>query len=390
MDPPSPKDEVWKYLDLDFAIEDFTLEVEDPREASRDPLLPSVEPAAAASVVDGSFSGGAVGEDVGLLSLQAAVDQHGELVSGSLERLPVLDRFAVAADAFATDGAFVHVTKGSSVAAPIYIDVESVAGGAATFPTVVVSLEEAASASVIIHMRSDEAVEALVVPRIIANVGPAARLDLTIVQRFGYAMRSLGQAHVTVDRDASVRFGEIGIGGRLARLRLDTDLFGRGAEAQVLGAYFGEQEQILDYRYFMNHIGSNTRSKMFLKGAVEDRALSVFTGMIRIEESGQKTEAFQTNRNLILSEGASAQSVPNLEILANDVKCGHGSTVGPLDEEQRYYLMSRGLDPSQSDRLQVRGFFEEVISQIPGGEVAPAARTWINDKYVTAQNQGRV
>ena len=125
----------------------------------------------------------------------------------------------------------------------------------------------------------------------------------------------------------------------------------------MVGAYFGEQHQILDYRYFMRHVGTNTRSDMFLKGAVEDQARSVFTGMIRIEETGHKTEAFQTNRNLILSDGASAQSVPNLEILANDVRCGHGSTVGPLDAEQRYYLMSRGLAPERADRLQVRGFF---------------------------------
>jgi Fe-S cluster assembly protein SufD len=129
---------------------------------------------------------------------------------------------------------------------------------------------------------------------------------------------------------------------------------------------------------------------MFLKGAVEDDALSVFTGLIRIEETGQKTESFQTNKNLILSHGASAQSVPNLEILANDVKCGHGSSVGPLDDEQRYYLMSRGLTPEGADRLQVRGFFEQVIGQLPDDGIASWVRTRINDKYVTAQEEGRL
>ncbi len=140
----------------------------------------------------------------------------------------------------------------------------------------------------------------------------------------------------------------------------------------------------------MNHIGMHTRSDMFLKGAVEDKALSVFTGMIRIEETGQKTEAFQTNRNLILSSGASAQSVPNLEILANDVMCGHGSTVGPLDEDQRYYLMSRGLTPESADRLQVRGFFEEVVQQIPDEAIAEWVRDRINGKFIAAQEEGRV
>jgi Fe-S cluster assembly protein SufD len=129
---------------------------------------------------------------------------------------------------------------------------------------------------------------------------------------------------------------------------------------------------------------------MHLKGAVEDEALSVFTGMIRIETTGQKTEAFQTNRNLILTKGASAQSVPNLEILANDVKCGHGSSVGPLDEDQRYYLMSRGLTPDVADRLQVRGFFEEVIAEIPHADLAPWIRDRINAKYIAAQEEGRL
>ena len=140
----------------------------------------------------------------------------------------------------------------------------------------------------------------------------------------------------------------------------------------------------------MNHIGTNTRCDMFLKGAIEDDALSVFTGMIGIEETVQKTESFQTNKNLILSPGAAAQSVPNLEILANDVKCGHGSSVGPLDQDQRYYLMSRGLIPERADRLQVHGFFEEVIGELPHADVAEWVRTRINAKYIKAQEEGRV
>jgi Fe-S cluster assembly protein SufD len=104
---------------------------------------------------------------------------------------------------------------------------------------------------------------------------------------------------------------------------------------------------------------------MFLKGAVADDARSVFSGLIRIEKEGQKSNAHQTNRNLVLSDGAEAHSVPNLEILADDVRCGHGSAVGPLDEEQRYYLQSRGLDRDRADRLQVKGFFEEAILRFP-------------------------
>jgi Fe-S cluster assembly protein SufD len=168
------------------------------------------------------------------------------------------------------------------------------------------------------------------------------------------------------------------------------DLEGTGSNGRVDGLYFGDGNQVLDYRAFMNHSAPNTTSDMFLTGAVEDEADSVFTGLIRIEKEAQKTNAFQTNRNLVLSEGAEAQSVPNLEILANDVRCGHGSTVGPLDLDQRYYLMSRGLDQERADRLQVRGFFEEAIRRLPEPALAGPVRERVNAKYIAAQEEGRV
>jgi len=221
-------------------------------------------------------------------------------------------------------------------------------------------------------------------------VGDNARLTLSIVQDWNYETMAIGRCVLRLGRDSGLSFSEVGLGGKLGRLHLDVDFVGDGSHAKIYGAYFGEEDQTLDYRYFMNHIGTNTRADMFLKGAVADRALSVFTGLIRIEETGQRTESFETNRNLILSEGASAQSVPNLEILNNDVKCGHGSSIGPLDEDQRYYLMSRGLTPDLADRLQVHGFFEEVVEQIPDQRVASWARERINGKYITAQEEGRV
>ena len=158
----------------------------------------------------------------------------------------------------------------------------------------------------------------------------------------------------------------------------------------MVGAYFGDDTQTLDYRYTMHHQGLNTASDMFLKGAVQGESLSIFTGMIRIDEEAQKTNAFQTNRNLILSDGAAAQSVPNLEILANDVRCGHGSTMGPLDEEQRYYLMSRGLDEPRSNRLLVHGFFNEALERFPEPAIADVVTSWIDTKYRAAQEAGRV
>jgi Fe-S cluster assembly protein SufD len=391
---PDQSEEIWRYVDLDFDLNDFATSTSDSAELGDDPLLEHLSSPIAVRVVGDTFVGSDLVEDgFTVMSLRRAAIDHPEVVREVIERAGIAAEgglFAAAAGAFGGDGVFVHA--GPSVIAPsvVAIDLHAGADGSVTFPAVVVSAGEHADVSVVIHLRSRTDADAIVVPQFSVLVGTGARISLSLVQNLGYSARSLGYLRSEVGADARFQFGEIGLGGRLARLHLDVGLEGRGSSANVVGAYFGEQQQIFDYRYFMRHVGTNTRSDMFLKGAVEDQARSVFTGMIRIEETGQKTEAFQTNRNLILSDGASAQSVPNLEILANDVRCGHGSTVGPLDAEQRYYLMSRGLAPERADRLQVRGFFEQALAKLPNPELAAPVSAWINRKYETAQAEGRV
>ena len=371
LDMPSTREEIWRYLDLEF----------DPRLDSA-PAGPAgtVSPDAVVeewtgrvvSVVDGFV------ETAGI-DLAVSSDDPLDLSRDS-------DLFATAHAALAPGAALID---GSVLDRPVLVDVVSTSD-ATTFPAIHLDVPSGTDAAVVVRMRSARNTPALVVPVVTGRVRANARLSLTLVQDWNYATRSIGRGIITLDRDAGLILSEVGLGGKLGRLHLDVDLDGDGSHAAIYGAYFGEEQQTLDYRYFMNHIGRNTRCDMFLKGAVEDEALSVFTGLIRIEETGQKTESFQTNKNLILSDGASAQSVPNLEILANDVKCGHGSSVGPLDEEQRYYLMSRGLTPERADRLQVHGFFEEVVAQIPDESVAEWARARINHKYIAAQEEGRV
>jgi Fe-S cluster assembly protein SufD len=371
LDMPSTRDEIWRYLDLDF----------DPALATA-PDGPG-SPAGPDDVVSGwrgrvvtVVDGFVVTEGIGTA---ATSPDPIEITRGD-------DLFATAYAALSPGAA---VIGPSELDGPVLVDVQATSS-ATTFPGVHVAVPPGADATVVVRARSASDEAATVVPTITADVGDNARLALTVVQDWNYRTHALGRGIVRLHRDAGLVIAEIGLGADLGRFHLDVDFLGNGSHARVLGAYFGEEHQTLDYRYFMNHIGTNTRCDMFLKGAVEDHALSVFTGLIRIEESGQKTESFQTNRNLILSDGASAQSVPNLEILANDVKCGHGSSVGPLDEGQRYYLMSRGLTPERADRLQVHGFFEQVISELPDDDVAAWVRRRINDKYVTAQEEGRV
>jgi len=391
---PSQDDEIWRYVDLDFSIDDYRPPTDASVDLGDDPLVAHLSDPTTVRVVEGSFIGDdCVSDGVTVMSLERATSEHADTVEAALDRSGIAgdeDIFKAASAAFGGDGVFIHVTRGTVAPSVIAIDIHAGSSDVASFPGVVISAEEHADVSVVVHLRSASDAEALIVPQFSVSVGNGARVSLSVVQNLGYGVRSISSLRSEIGADALFRFGEVGLGGRLARLHLDVGLEGRGSSANIVGAYFGEQNQILDYRYFMRHVGTNTRSDMFLKGAVEDDARSVFTGMIRIEESGQKTEAYQTNRNLILSDGASAQSVPNLEILANDVKCGHGSTVGPLDAEQKYYLMSRGLDPSRAERLQVRGFFEEALGKMPHPELATPVREWINRKYETAQIEGRV
>ena len=158
----------------------------------------------------------------------------------------------------------------------------------------------------------------------------------------------------------------------------------------MVGLYYGEMQQVLDYRLVVNHVGPSTSSDVFLKGGVQDHAQSIFTGLLRIEEDAVGTSAFETNRNLVLSDGAKANSVPNLEILCNDVICGHGSSVGPLETEPLYYLMSRGISKARAERVLVRGFFEEAIGRLPLNDLDEPARQAVNRRFALAQEGGRV
>lgn len=372
MPMPTAKEEDWRYVEVPDRLAD--LEIPDgpgsaPTPSAVEAALGAV--AARADLVDGHVVN-LTGDHIAHLS-GAQLDEY-------VSRPPT-DRFAAAAAAFGGSGILIHVPRGTTVNGPIFVSMESATAGALTVPRILVVAEDSAEVKVVVDQRSVHSLEAMVLPDVEVVAGQAARASVTVVQGWGDHVVAVGRHHMTAGRDATVELAEAGLGGAFSRLHLTVDLEGRGSDARITGAYFGDRDQTLDYRYFMNHIGANTTSEMFLKGAVAGDARSVFTGLIRIEPSGQGTNAHQTNRNLVLSDDAEAHSVPNLEILANDVRCGHGSAVGPLDEEQRYYLMSRGLPEARADRLQVLGFFEEALQRFPHSELDPMLRAAAMAKY---------
>ena len=207
-----------------------------------------------------------------------------------------------------------------------------------------------------------------------------AHLRYLTVQEHGSHTWHLGLLRAHVGRDATLRTSAVALGGDYARLRSEARLDGQGSESNQLAVYFGDGTQMLDFRTLQDHDAPRTRSDLLFKGAVEDSARSVYSGLVRLRPTAQKANAFQTNRNLVLTEGADARSVPNLEIEASDVKCSHASTVGPVDDEQLYYLESRGIAPDEAERLIVLGFFDDVFERLPLSTLTTGLRRSVVDK----------
>jgi len=288
------------------------------------------------------------------------------------------DAFTVLHDAFLPGGALVWVPDGVVVPDPIVVLHWCEATGVASFPHTLVYAGERAEVTVLERFGSPNTHHLVDAVAELA-VGDAASVRYLSVQEHGPRTWHVGLQRAHLGRDAHLRTAAVALGGDYARLRAEARLDAQGGESEMVAVYFGDHEQMLDFRTLQDHAAPHTHSQLLFKGAVEDRAASVYSGLIRLREEAQKAEAYQTNRNLVLSEGARAESIPNLEILANDVQCSHGSTVGPIDDDQLYYLASRGIPPEAAERLIVLGFFDDVFARLPNRAlVAPLRRTVID------------
>jgi Fe-S cluster assembly protein SufD len=288
---------------------------------------------------------------------------------GDHERLGTLvgsdEKFAAHNAAEWQHGLLVHVPRGVVLDRPLYVRVtNAVDGGALFWRLLVVAepesrfsvIEEYASASPELAGYSNAVVELF--------VEQAAKVEYVSVQNLSRATWHFASHHAWVGRDAELDWVTGGFGSHKGKTRIQNDLDGPGATSRVTGAYFADGAQHLDYDTFQEHIAPNTTSDFAFKGALRDEATAVWRGMIRVEEDAQKTNAYQENRNLLLSPDAHADSIPGLEIMANDVRCTHGATVGQVDREQLFYLMARGLSRAEAERLIVRGFFSDVLDRI--------------------------
>ena len=354
---PTTKDEHWRFTDLaGFDPDAWTANGASGVVAS--PSLLDLDVAGAAQVGEGAIEIENAPEGVRFEPLTADHELLYSLVGWD-------EKFAAHNAAMWKHGLLVHVPRGVVLDKPLYVRVSnSVEGGSLFWRLLVVAepesrfalIEEYASASTGLSSYSNTAVEIV--------VKDAAKVEYVSVQNFSRGTWHFASHHARVERDAELDWVAAGFGSGKGKVRIQNDLAGPGATSRVTGAYFADGTQHLDYDTFQEHIAPSTTSDFAFKGALRDTARTVWRGMIRVEEGAQKTNAYQENRNLLLSKTAHADSIPGLEIMANDVRCTHGATLGQVDREQLFYLMSRGLSRAEAERLIVRGFFQDVLDRV--------------------------
>jgi Fe-S cluster assembly protein SufD len=300
--------------------------------------------------------------------LATAERQYPELVEkicGKVVR-PEEGKFAAMAAALAYTGVLLYVPRGVTVDDPLHSVLWGPGKGLAYFSHIMVYLEEGSSLTYLHEASSptEQEGQTLHAGLVEIHVGPEANLRFVELQSWGDHVWNFSHERVHVDRDANLDWIFGALGSHLTKNFSELDLAGVGATGRMSGFYFTDGVQHLDHDTQQNHLAPHTTSDMLFKGALKDRSRSVWQGMIYVAPGAQKTDGYQANRNLVLSPHAHADSIPGLEILADDVRCTHGATVGKVDAEQIFYLRSRGIPYEEAERLIVEGFFDPIMQRI--------------------------
>jgi Fe-S cluster assembly protein SufD len=367
---PDTTEEHWRFTDLrEFDPDSFEQVLGSDRKTGPSETMLDLDVAGLATITEAGVSIERTPEGVIFEALDESNERLYSLVSWD-------EKFAAHNAAVWQHGLLVHVPKGVELDKPLYVRIANSASDAALFWRLLVIadpgarftlVEEIVSAAPDLRAYTNEAVELF--------VGDGAKLEYVSLQNLSRETWHFASHHARVERNAELDWVTGGFGSKKGKVRIQNDLAGEGATSRVTGAYFTDGDQHLDYDTFQEHIAPNTTSDFAFKGALRDTSTAVWRGMIRVEREAQKTNAYQENRNLMLSPTTHAVPIPGLEILANDVRCTHGATVGRVDREQLFYLMSRGLSRSEAERLIVRGFFEDVLARVELEPVREALAT---------------
>jgi Fe-S cluster assembly protein SufD len=365
---PTTSDEHWRFTDLKgFDPDSFS--ANGAKTVERAGSMLDVETAALAHVSEAGIEIERAPEGVVFEPLAEGHELLGTLVGTD-------EKFAAHNAAEWKHGLLVRVPAGLELQQPLYVRVTSSVPDAALFWRVLVVAEQGSRFS-FIEEHASAAPDLPGYSNVVAElfVGDGAKLEYVSIQNLSRETWHFASHRATVGRDAELDWVAGGFGSKKGKIRIENDLAGQGGTSRVTGAYFADGAQHLDYDTLQRHIAPNTTSDFAFKGALRDKARAVWRGMIRVEEDAQKTNAYQENRNLLLSPDAHADSIPGLEIEANDVRCTHGATVSQVDRDELFYCMARGLSRGEAERLIVRGFYQEIFDRIELEPVRTALQT---------------
>jgi Fe-S cluster assembly protein SufD len=290
-------------------------------------------------------------------------------------------KFAALHEAFVQDGAFIHVPRGVEIGKPIVVVHSASGAGSAVFPHTLVIAEDNSRVTVVDYFASDDESRQFACGANDLYAGHGARIAYAAAQCWSPETLSLQFNSTIVRRDARVQSLNLHLGARQARHESLSQLQAPGGFSEMLAVTVASGAHEYDQRTLQIHQAPNTKSDLLYKNALLDKSRTIFSGLIIVDPDAQKTDAYQSNRNLMLSDDAESNSLPGLEIQANDVRCTHGATSSRIDPEQEFYLKSRGIPPEAANELLIFGFFEEVLNRLESEELHDALRNLIRTRF---------
>lgn len=305
--------------------------------------------------------------------LDTAFREHADLIKQHYmtSAVPVtFGKFEALHAAFAQGGSFLYVPKNVSIELPFRAFTTATGAGASVFTHTLIVLEANAEAFFVDAYNSETADGQTFASGVVELIlGAGSNLRYVQLQDYGRNVWNFLTERATLQKDATLNSLHVTLGSKFTKNSIGSHLQGENSLAEMLGIFFADSDQFFDHHTWQLHESPYATSDLEFKGALRDNARSVYSGLIKVEEGAQKTDAYQQNRNLVLSREARADSIPNLEIAANDVRCTHGATVSQVVEEHLFYLQARGIPRTEAQKLIVEGFFRPVIDRIPVEEI---------------------
>ncbi len=324
------------------------------------------------AAVHSSLSADLAAKGVILADLDTAVQKYPDLVQKYMMTTAVApgeNKFTALHAAFWSGGTFLYVPRNVQIALPIVYLNWMDSAGLAYFSHTLVVAEEGSHVNILDEYASpaEETRQSFHSGLVEIFVGERSEVTYAKVQNWGPGVISISQQRAALRRDSTMRWVAAHIGSKVLRSRVHTTLDEPGATLYMVGVYLANGRQQMDLDSLIDHVAPNTKADVLYRGIIRDRAHTTFEGLIKVEPDAQLTDSYLANHNLLLSPKARADSLPTLEIEANDVRCTHGATVGQLDEEQLFYMRCRGISRPDAERLIVAGFVQPILDRIPEG-----------------------